>query len=359
MIIFDNIIFSLQKRGGISVVWYEILSRILQKKNIKKKFIEYGNTSENIFRRNLNISFEEIFQRSLYLIKIRRFFNPKLLALTDKFIFHSSYYRICNNKNAINITTVHDFTYEYYFKGIRKFIHVWQKHRAIKRSDYIICVSENTKKDLLYFIRGINPNNIRVIYNGVSDDYFPLICENEDSLPFSSGSYVLFVGARGGYKNFDIALRAVSKSAYNFIIVGEKLSRSEIKLLDIYIIKGQYVCLENISNNDLNILYNNAFCLLYPSAYEGFGIPVLESQKAGCPVIAYNRSSIPEIIGKTPLLLNELSVEAIVDCFKQIEEPELRKRIIQTGFDNCKQYTWNKMYTQVKEVYKEVWTAYR
>ena len=85
-----------------------------------------------------------------------------------------------------------------------------------------------------------------------------------------------------------------------------------------------YHCVGRISNERLNLLYNNAFALIYPSYYEGFGIPVLEAQKAGCPVIAYNSSSITEIIGNTTLLLNELSVDSLKKKFELLENEEIK-----------------------------------
>ena len=97
--------------------------------------------------------------------------------------------------------------------------------------------------------------------------------------------------------------------------------------------------------------------LLYPSEYEGFGIPVLEAQRAGCPVIAYNASSIPEVIGNTPLLLNMLSIEAITKCFDILRRKEEREAIVYRGIENAKRFTWDRMYEQVIELYKEAWEA--
>ncbi|MDP4207562.1 MAG: glycosyltransferase family 1 protein [Bacteroidota bacterium] len=350
-IVFDNIIFSLQKAGGISVVCYELLKRIMNIDSLTIQLVEY-NKIENIFRKKLIVPNNIVVCRRFFLI-IRRYLNPIVLS-KSKFIFHSSYYRTCSNKKAINITTVHDFTYEYYAKGLQKFIHIWQKHRAIKKSDIIICVSENTKKDLLMFVKGVNPGRIRIVYNGVSDSYCP-IQTTFFPLPFKH-DYVLYVGNRGGYKNFDIALRSVAKTDLNLVIVGNHLSKKESDFVESFLIRDRYVCLSKISDDELNILYNAAFCLLYPSAYEGFGIPVLEAQKAGCPVIAYNNSSIPEIIGSTPLLMNELSEESILDCFTLLKDPLVREKIIECGLENSKQYTWDRMCAELIDVYKQAWS---
>jgi mannosyltransferase len=353
MIIFDNIIFSLQKAGGISVVWYELLKRILSdKETIDKYFIEY--TNQNICRKYLNIPDDNILKKSSFLLFIRRYLNQHING-NEQFIFHSSYYRTAFNKNAINITTVHDFTYEYYSKGLRKRIHSWQKFGAIRNSDYIICISENTKNDLLKFLPDVDKKKIKIIYNGVSDNYFPIKDDNIPQLPFKKNNYVLFVGSRAVYKNFDLTIRAVALSKYNLVIVGPPLSGKEKSFLDKTIGALRFKYIGYISDEELNIVYNNAFSLLYPSVYEGFGIPVLEAQKAGCPVIAYNGSSIPEIIGNTPLLLNDLSAEQIVSCFNVLENEQCRTEIINNGLENVKRFTWDRMYKQIIGIYKEAW----
>lgn len=94
--------------------------------------------------------------------------------------------------------------------------------------------------------------------------------------------------------------------------------------------------------------------LAYPSAYEGFGIPVLEAQRAGCPVIAFNASSIPEIIGDTPLLLDELSVPAFLDKLDILKDGEQRNKIISAGLENSKRYSWEKMGEEYVSLYKEL-----
>ncbi len=352
-ILFDNIIFSLQKTGGISVVWEEILKRVNNISGLETLFLEYNN--DNLNRKSLVINSRNILRTNSTLLKIKRYFNPTY-KMNEKHIFHSSYYRTSKNKNAINITTVHDFTYEYFNHGIRKFIHCWQKHRAIRKSDYIICVSSNTKSDLLKFIPDVDKKKIRVIYNGVSNDYYQL--DNGkllNNMPFEPYTYILFVGERKGYKNFELSVNAIAKTNHKLIIVGKELLEKELDLLESTLGKERYNYVGRIPNNELNILYNRAFCLLYPSSYEGFGIPVIEAQRAGCPVIAYNNSSIKEVIGNTPLLIDKLDIDSILQKLTILNNEDIRSVIVKTGIENSKKYSWENMFIDVLNLYNEAW----
>ena len=139
------------------------------------------------------------------------------------------------------------------------------------------------------------------------------------------------------------------------MIVGAPLLAEELDFLQTELGQSNFMEMGRVSNEELNCLYNGAMALLYPSEYEGFGIPVLEAQRAGCPVIAYNASSIPEIIGDTPLLLDVLSIESITKCFNVLKIKKEREDIIYKGIENAKRFTWDRMYEQVIALYKEVW----
>ena len=141
------------------------------------------------------------------------------------------------------------------------------------------------------------------------------------------------------------------------VIVGAPLRPEELELLYKELGQSNFIEMGRVSNEELNHLYNGAIALLYPSEYEGFGIPVLEAQKAGCPVIAYNASSIPEIIGDTPLLIDTLSVGSVTKCFDTLKVKEQREEIVCKGSENAKRFTWDSMYQQVIELYKEAWEA--
>lgn len=354
LIYLDNIIFSLQSVGGISIVWYELLKRILEYNVFDVKILDYEEGGNNIFRNKLKIDEKCILNDYRRLPIILERYKKLNIKENHKFIFHSSYYRTCNNKNAINITTVHDFTYEYYRKGLGKFINCKQKHDSIRKSDYIICISQNTKKDLLYFLPDIKEEKIKVVYNGVTDDYF-ILKESSKDWYFEKYPYALFVGSRVNYKNFELSVKAIAKTNLNLIVVGNKLTDTELVFLKKYL-SNRYIHLENITNKKLNELYNSAFCLLYPSSYEGFGIPVIEAQKAGCPVIAYNASSIPEIIGDKSLLINQLSIPEILNKIEKLYNSESRNRIIHNGLINAARFSWDKMFTDIISIYNEAFS---
>lgn len=350
-IIFDNIIFNLQKAGGISAVWKELIEHTKGYEDLDLRFLEYEGSTDNIFRRDLSIPSKDIILRKRNLLRIKRYLNPSV-ETKEPFVFHSSYFRTCSNKYAKNISTVHDFTYEYFMKGLQQKVHTWQKNRALRNSDIVVCISENTKKDLLRFMSGIDESKIRVIYNGVAEDYKQVETHRWDYL----GDYIVFVGSRQPYKQFQFTVEAVKDTPYKLAIVGGNLSEAEVAFLEDTIGKDKYIYAGFLSNEELNLLYNQAVCLAYPSAYEGFGIPVLEAQRAGCPVLAYNASSIPEVIGETPLLLNCLTIKEFHDKLSLLKKDSVRKEIVSSGLANSQRFSWKKMGEEYVELYKELLT---
>lgn len=341
-IVFDNIIFSLQKSGGISTYWYEIIKRADNYEN-DILFIEEDSSINNIVRKSFNnkgkiynIKFPILIQRFFFFIK--KFFK-------EKYIFHSSYNRISIDRNAINILTIHDFVHEKYLKGLRKSIHSIQKKIAINNADAIIVISKNTQKDLFDFYPNINRNKVFLIYNGVSNDFFQLNYKNPN-LQY----YFLFVGSRQSYKNFNIIVDFISKTdkKYGLCIVGLELNMEEELLLNNKLF-NRWILYSSINNEKLNELYNSTFALLYLSSYEGFGIPLLEAMKSGCPFIGLNASSIPEVAGDAGYLINNLDFYEFLTAVEYINHN--REYVIHKGLTQSTNFTWEKCYNETLKVY--------
>lgn len=143
------------------------------------------------------------------------------------------------------------------------------------------------------------------------------------------------------------------------VIIGSPLSVEEKKYVNSLLGDDNYACLSNVSNSKLNEIYNGAFCLLYLSSYEGFGIPCLEAQRAGCPVISYNSSSIPEVMASKDMMITELSVDAVSKLISNLQEPLFREKIVSEGSKFAKQFSWDKCYEETTKVYNIVYQKYK
>lgn len=318
------------------------------------RFIEHKNTISNIERRKLDLAR----RGHLYMMKnlnLSRLLPVRIDNYNSPFIFHSSYFRLCDNPNAVNITTVHDLIHEKgFYKGMRRSANMYMKRRAIINSDHIICVSRNTRNDLLHFYPEVDPQKVTVVHNGVSEiDYFPNAdCNISQLMPYSPHSFLLFIGKREKYKNFDLVVNGAAHCRMNLVVVGPALNQEEQEL----IAKTQCRCthIGHIPVDSLNMLYNTAYALAYPSSYEGFGLPVIEAQKAGCPVIALAESSIPEIYGNyAPLLMKEPSADAFIKSIQLLQDSDLRNTVIQQGFKNANLFSWHKTAIETMKVYRK------
>jgi mannosyltransferase len=221
--------------------------------------------------------------------------------------------------------------------------------KALKNADGIICISKNTKKDMLELYPELREKNIKVIYNGFSSNDYVY----DENIPFEN--LALFVGARKGYKNFDKAVEVVAATEdLKLIIVGAALDRLEKELLDRTLPK-RYHLFTHVSNEKLNELYNKSICLLYLSEYEGFGIPVLEAMSAGCPIVALKKSSIPEVAGDAGILFSNFDKNALQKTIELLRDnKELRTKQIELGLNNAKRFSWDKCYKEVLDFYNEV-----
>ena len=162
----------------------------------------------------------------------------------------------------------------------------------------------------------------------------------------------MFVGSRFTYKNFRWSVKAVSLlKNMDFYIVGAKLNAEEQSYISSF--KNlKYKVFTDISNHELNELYNSAFALIYPSDYEGFGLPVVEAMKSGCPVIARNRSSIPEISPAKNLLLDDFTFDEFLDKYEKLSSDYDNYQ--NNALNNAKRFSWDNSYEKHKSIYNSL-----
>ena len=263
----------------------------------------------------------------------------KLYATHDT-IFHSLYYRIPKNPRGPVVVHAYDMIQEL-FGGNAKTIQF--KKKAFDRADLIVAISESTKHDLCR-LYPINPQKVIVAYPGVGEIFFK-------KFPKLAGAairpYMLYVGARNySYKNFDFLLNTFIEKKYflNFDLVvfgGEELDQ-----------KQSWLRREFGSDETLAGLYAGASLFIYPSLHEGFGIPPLEAMAAGCPVIASDASSIPEVVGDAGLLFDPKDPNDLAEKIEQIiNHKALANDLIEKGKIRARQFTWDAMTEKIHQAY--------
>ena len=215
-ILFDNIIYSKTKNGGVSNYWFELSNYLLKQTQDEIGFFEENLGLLNFHRKMMSIPSESMIPHGKFPVAARLF--PIQFKSEEKFIYHSSYYRgLTGSRNMMEVTTVHDFIHNYYSSFLKKTIHNKLKYNAIKRSKGVICVSKNTYNDLQKFCPTNLKQKVEVIYNGVSDDYFPIKEFSEEQLAFHKNNqiennFLLFIGGRSNYKNFNFVAAIINEN---------------------------------------------------------------------------------------------------------------------------------------------------
>ncbi|MBW4561745.1 MAG: glycosyltransferase family 4 protein [Mojavia pulchra JT2-VF2] len=282
-------------------------------------------------------------------------------------IWHTTFPLPIKVRNAKKITTIHDLIplrlpyttlddKSFFFKNIRD---------SIKDSAIILSVSENTKQDILSCFN-IDPDKIYVTYQPVINNSLSIKEESIDiflkKYKLKHKKYLLFVGAIEPKKNLGRLIDAYSEldTDIELVIVGKKgwLWKDEIRKLETIFsneLNSRIKLLEYVPRRDLNYLYKGAFCFVFPSLYEGFGLPPLEAMSLGCPVITSNVASLPEVCGEAALYVDPYNSHEIRQAIENLmNNPHLQIQLSEVGKERAKLFSMENYVKKLYEAYTKV-----
>jgi glycosyltransferase involved in cell wall biosynthesis len=360
-VLYDSQIFTMQKFGGISRYFW----RLVQDSNGLFGYTISGKYSENVYAPEISkmrpFPIKKYFKGKMRVINyINKASDSKSIKIGNFDVFHPTYYMPKTfPSDKPTIVSYYDMIHERYPKYfMTDKATVPGKLLCSQKSSRIIAISNQTKTDMLKFYPELNADKIDVVYLGIdwNPDETHSLSEDVKS-KIEKKPYVLFTGQRAFYKNFNNFLKALAplmiKYDLNFVCTGSGFKPEEKDLLDsLKIADRTYQFFA--SENDLHALYESALCFVFPSEYEGFGLPVLEGFASHCPTVLARASCFPEIAGEAAEYFDPLSIDdmlAVLD--KVITSEELRKSMIAKGLERFTHFSDEECCRQTFEVYKK------
>lgn len=252
------------------------------------------------------------------------------------------------------VVTIHDLAYQYFPNDFTK-KDLWQLKNwtrlSVKKANKIIAVSKTTKKDILK-IYNVDEAKVTVIYNGYEKkDQISDIKDQNDSLKIKNNEkFILFVGTIQPRKNLSVLIDAFNKfleqnKNFKLVIVGKKgwLYEDIFKKVKTLKLEDKVIFTDHVTDEELVWYYQNAFCFVLPSLYEGFGIPILEAMSNNCPTIISMNSSLPEVGGEASLYFDPKNSDDLLEKIETLQKnKELRKELITKGKKRIKEFSWDK-----------------
>jgi glycosyltransferase involved in cell wall biosynthesis len=361
-ILFDYQIFTQQQFGGISRYFCALANQLAGHPDTWTRIVAPVHYNKYLAETGNGIEFGWYLPRVPRIRALSRAissaaFTPAARRMRPD-IVHETYYaaRATYRAPVPRVLTVFDMNHE---KLPGEFsasdITPRLKASAVQRADRIICISENTRRDLL---ETLSFPEDRVVVTHLGYDMLQPLGQTAGAL-VGAAPFILHVGARKGYKNFANLARAFAASNWlknNFRIVcfgGRAFSSAERSMLaGLGLTETQVVQLAG-GDDRLAALYKAAAAFVYPSKYEGFGIPPLEAMSLDCPVICSGASSIPEVVGEAGEYFDPNDVESMQDAVERVlQSADRRHELIALGRSRCQLFTWERCARETHHVYR-------
>ena len=357
-ILYDSNIFLSYKAGGISRYHYELYKGISNNSHhqirMAGKFIK-----NDYLRSDRQFRSKFIYDPTATFASLNRYLVKRVLRNADSFdLFHPSapnYYEVSDIPAESKVVfTIHDLILE------RESIDLGKKKLELaNRADKIIAVSQATKNDIIDLF-GIPADKIEVIYHGSS--LFPeqanLVRKKPEGLP---GDFLLYVGNRGGYKNFTGFVKGVApllkrQESLHLVCASKKaFSQNEMELFRSLGIDQKVVSYSGIDDNLLAYLYCRAIAFVFPSLNEGFGIPILEAWSCGTPVVLSDNPCFVEVAAEAGCYFDPSDPDSILESVEKIvTDDDLRKELIEKGKKRLELFSWEITVRQTIQLYESL-----
>jgi glycosyltransferase involved in cell wall biosynthesis len=365
-IAYDHQIFSGQKYGGISKYYYQLVKNISKTDNRVRIF---SPIHRNYYIQNLPQELVKGVKLDKYpfgsygdkiVTEINRVLLKPILNQYQPDIIHETFFskHKSGSMNVPTVITVYDMIHELFDFYLPPYHRGWaEKKIAIDRADHIICISENTKKDLIDLFN-IEESKISITYLAFERSQ---LSDKTNNFIINKRPFLLYVGWREWYKNFNnflISFASSEKLKNDFDIIafgGGELSKEHKKLINRLGFKeGQVKQIEG-DDNLLARFYSAASAFVNPSLYEGFGLTPLEAMSYGCPVVSSNTSSMPEVIGDAAEYFNPESLEDMQQAIENVVYSTSKTdELISAGNKRCNFFSWKRCSDETLSIYKKI-----
>lgn len=276
---------------------------------------------------------------------------------------------ICRKKKMKTVVTIHDLAFKFfpeYFTKKDLCRLNWLADYSIKNSDKIIAISESTKKDIIKLYPEVKEDKIKVIYHGFDQDFFQKKESPEElnkflvSRKIEARNYLLYVGAIQPRKNLEVLIEAFEeiKKEYQdlkLVIVGEKawLWERVLERIEKSPVKNDIILPGQVGFQKTKLFFHGALAFVFPSLYEGFGLPVLEAMASETPVISARNSSLPEVGGDAALYFKAENAKELAEQIRKvISDVPLRNDLIKRGLERIKKFSWENCAKETLEYLK-------
>ena len=363
-IYYDHQLCSLQNAGGASRYHYELMKYLSGVPDVETEtFLGMNETvypyEEMSSMRARVTSFGGPLRTGVLRYAANELMGNALAPFRGKFdVYHPTHHRIMPMVRARRIViTHHDCIYERFpvFRFTKEVLRA--KKVLFERADAIICISEASRQDLLRFYP-VDAAKTRVIHHGLS--HLPRCPEAAVKLKQClRRDYLLYVGSRAAYKNFSALLKAFRETRLHesldlLVLGGGPFTPEATTVVADLELSDKVVAIPRVSDELLAEAYAGARLLVYPSLWEGFGLPPLEAMSLDCPVVACRASSIPEICHDAPFYFNPDDDESLDHALlSAVNDEEARRQAIERGRKVAAEYTWEKCGQETLTLYRE------